>query len=173
MGRVQVANHLVTSGNEVQSIKLEQCITDNSVYMFVGNNITVGGSGGICDIQPLVDDTIDTTSNINIAWTDYKTSGAYQNFGNSGQDMWRVTDGMNIQPYSANFIVYLYNWYSSSENAMLSMEVTSFNGSNLRGYQQGGVKRETTSFNGIEIHTNQSSGGGFQAGTQVTLYKVT
>ena len=52
------------------------------------------------------------------------------------------------------------------------MEVTSHTGSQLRGYQQGGVKTENTSFNGIEIHTNQTGGGGFQAGTQLTLYKV-
>ena len=68
--------------------------------------------------------------------------------------------------------MYLYNWNSSSEYAFITMEVTSHNGSNLRGYQQGGVKTETTSFNGVNINTNQTGGGGFQAGTQFTLFKV-
>jgi hypothetical protein len=52
------------------------------------------------------------------------------------------------------------------------MEVTSHEGTHLRGYQQGGVKSVTTSFNGIHINTNQIAGGGWQAGTQFTLYKV-
>ena len=58
---IQVANHLVASGSEVQIVKLESCITTNDVHLLVGNNITVGASGGICDIQPLVDSTADTT----------------------------------------------------------------------------------------------------------------
>ena len=170
---IQVATHKVVSGSEVQSVKLEQCITDNSVYMFVGNNIQVGGAGGICDIQPLVDSTIDTTSNIEIAWIDLKsTSGSFQKFGNANQDIWRVTDGMNLAPYATNFIMYLYNWYSSSLYSFVTIDVSSHNGTNLRGYVQGGAKKEATSFNGIEIHTNQATGGGWQDGTQFTLYKV-
>lgn len=173
MGLQQVATHLIASGSEVQTVKLESCITTDDVYMVVGNNIVVNGAGGVCDIKPLVGSTEDSTSNINIAWVDFKTSGAFQKFGNTGQDMIRVTDGMNITPYSANFVMYLYNWYSSSEYAEFSMAVTSHNGSNLRGYQQGGTKAETTSFNGIQFYTNQAtSPAGFNAGSQFTVYKV-
>ena len=172
MGLLQVANTLIASGSEVQSVKLESCISTDDVYMLVGNNIQVGGAGGICDIQPLVGSTIDTTSNIDIAWIDLKTSGAFQKFSNNNQDVWRVTDGMNLTPYATNFIMYLYNWNSSSEYASITMEVTSHNGSNLRGYQQGGVKKDATSFNGIQMETNQTGGGGYQAGTQLTLYRV-
>jgi hypothetical protein len=172
MGLQQVATHLIASGSEVQTVKLESCITTDDVYMVMGNNLIVGGAGGVCDIQPLVSSTADTTANINIAWIDLKSGGSFQEFGNTGQDMMRVTDGMNVSPYSANFVMYLYNWYSSSEYAEFSMEVTSHNGSNLRGYQQGGAKAESTSFNGIQFYTNQSGGGGFQAGSQFTVYKV-
>ena len=70
MGLVQVANKLIASGSEAQIVKLESCITTDDVYMLVGNNIQVGGAGGICDIQPLVDSTPDTTNNISIAWID-------------------------------------------------------------------------------------------------------
>ncbi len=172
MSLLQVANTTITTGNEAQIIKLESCITTDDVYMLVGNNIQVGGAGGICDIQPLVDSTVDTTSNIDVAWIDLKSTGSFQEFSNANQDIWRVTDGMNLTPYASNFIMYLYNWNSSSEYAFITMEVTSHNGSNLRGYQQGGVKTETTSFNGVNINTNQTGGGGFQAGTQFTLFKV-
>ena len=48
MGLVQVANTLIASGSEVQSVKLESCITTDDVYMLVANNIIVGGAGGIC-----------------------------------------------------------------------------------------------------------------------------
>ena len=173
MSLLQVANTLITSGNEAQIVQLQNCITTDDVYMLVGSNIQVGGSGGICDIQPLVGSTVDTTSNIDVAWRDLKTSGSYQQFNNQNQDVWRVTDGMNQAPYVSNFIMYLYNWNSSSLYSFITMEVTSHQSSHLRGYQQNGVKTETTSFNGVNINTNQSGGGGFQAGTQFTLYRVT
>ena len=47
MSLLQVANTLITSGNEAQIIKLQNCITTDDVYMLVGSNIQVGGSGGI------------------------------------------------------------------------------------------------------------------------------
>ncbi len=172
MGLMQVATHTVTSGNETQTVKLESCITDNSMYFVAANNICVGADGGILDIKPLVDSTSDDTGNINIAWQDLKTSGDYQDYGNTGQDIFRVTDGMTTAPNKANFVMTLFNWYSSTEWAHITMEVTSMTSSQLRGYQQAGTKEETTSFNGIQFATNQTGGGGFQAGSQFTLYKV-
>ena len=172
MGLMQVATHTVESGSEVQTVKLESCVTDNSMYFLSANNICVGADGGSLDVKPLVGSTSDDTSNINIAWMDLKTSGAYQDFGNTGQDMWRVTDGCTTAPNKINFVMTLFNWYSSTEWAHITMEVTSMTSSQLRGYQQAGTKEETTSFNGIQFYTNQTGGGGFQAGSQFTLYKV-
>ena len=173
MGLIQVANHKVVSGSEVSSVKLEQCITDNNVYILIANNLNVAGNGGICDIQPLVDSTIDTTANFDIAWLDINSTATYQFFSNSNQDMIRATDGMAITPNTCNFVAYLHNWYSSSLYSKIILDVTSHNSTKLRGYQEGGVKKETTSFNGIEIHTNQAtSPAGFNAGSQFTMYKV-
>ena len=173
MGKlVQVNHHLVTTGNETQNITLTGIDTDD-VYMFVGDNVTVGATGGILDIQPTVSGTADTDSNINVAWIDLNSTAAFQKFGNAGQNIWRVTDGMGVSPYACNFIMYLYNFNSSSEYSFITMEVSSHNTTRLRGYQQGGVKTETTSFDGVYVTTNQATGGGFQAGSQFTLYKVT
>tara|TARA_R110000751_G_scaffold140556_2_gene244257 strand:- start:380 stop:916 length:537 start_codon:yes stop_codon:yes gene_type:complete len=171
---IQVANHLVASGSEVQIVKLESCITTNDVHLLVANNITVGAAGGICDIQPLVDSTADTTSNIDVAWINFNqsASGAYQNFGNANQSIWRITDGMNEVPNAAHFIMYLHNFNSSSEFSYITTDIVSHQGSHLYGFSQGGVKTETTAYNGVQIETNQSGGGGFQAKTQYTLYKI-
>ena len=169
---IQVANTLIETGSETQIVQFQNSITTDDVYMLVGNKITVGSAGGICDIQPMVDTTVNTDNDIKIAWIDLNSTAAYQKFGNTPQTIWRVTDGMNVVPYETNFIMYLYNWNSSSQYSFIEMEVTSHNGTKLRGYQQGGVKPVTTSFNGININTNQSAGGGWQAGTQFTLYKV-
>ena len=169
---IQVANTLIESGSETQIVQFQNSITTDDVYMLVGNNIQVGGAGGICDINPMVNTTVNTDNDIAIAWINLNSTTTFQKFANTPQTVWRVTDGMNVVPYETNFIMYLYNWYSSSQYSFIEMEVTSHNGSNLRGYQQGGVKAETTSYNGININTNQTSGGGFQAGTQFTLYRV-
>lgn len=171
MGLKQVATHKVVTGSEVQEVILSGINTDD-VYFLVGTDITVGGSGGICDINPTTGGSSDTTANINVAWIDLKSTGSFQKFGNTGQDIWRVTDGMGVTPTSASFIMYLYNFNSSSANSNIVMAVSSYNGSNLRGYQQGGIKTETTAHDGIRINTNQSSGGGFQDGTQFTLFRV-
>jgi hypothetical protein len=174
MGLVQVKTHTVTQGNESQTIKLESCITTDDTYVLVCNNLSVAANGGICDVKPLVDSTSDDTSNIGIAWADYKTDAEFQEFGNTNQDIARATDGMALAPGQCNFIMYLYNWNSSSEYSYFFMNVTSFTDSKLRGYQQNGVKKETTSYNGIQIYTNQAtSPAGFQAGSQFTLYKET
>ena len=171
MGLEQIAAHTVTSGNEVQEVILSGINSDN-VHFLTGTNITVGASGGICDINPTTGGSSDTTANINVAWLDLNTSAAFQKFGNTGQDIWRVTDGMQQAPSSTSFFMYLYNFNSSSANSNILMTVSSFNGSNLRGYQQGGIKTETTAHDGVRINTNQSGGGGFQDGTKFVLYKV-
>tara|TARA_R100001082_G_C4276018_1_gene121815 strand:+ start:87 stop:611 length:525 start_codon:yes stop_codon:yes gene_type:complete len=173
MGLLQVANHKVVSGSEVSSVSLTNCITDNNVYILIANNLNVAGNGGICDIRPLVDSTQDTTANFDIAWLDINSTATFQFFNNSNQDMIRATDGMAITPNTCNFVAYLHNWYSSSLYSKIILDVTSHNNTRLRGYQEGGVKKETTSFNGIYIETNQAtSPAGFNAGSQFTMYKV-
>ena len=172
MGLLQVNNHLVTAGNEVQTVTLTGINTDD-VYLLTGNNIQVGASGGVCDIYATTGGSQNTTTNHKIAWMDLNSTSTFQKFGNAtGQSMWRVTDGMGVLPTSANFIMNLYNFNSSTEYSFITMDVTSYNGSKLRGYQQGGAKTETTAHDGVYINTNQSGGGGFQAGSQFTLFKV-
>ena len=51
MALLQVNNHLVTAGNEVQNVTLTG-INSDDVYVLIGNNIQAGASGGICDIYP-------------------------------------------------------------------------------------------------------------------------
>ena len=106
MGLIQVASHTVVTGSEVLIVILSGIDTEN-VHLLVGNNIQVGSAGGICDIHATVSGTANTDSDVGINWMDFKTSGTYQVFGNATQDPIRVTDGMNVVPYSTNFYMYL------------------------------------------------------------------
>ena len=54
---IQVANTLIESGSETQIVQFQNSITTDDVYMLVGNKITVGSAGGICDINPMVNTT--------------------------------------------------------------------------------------------------------------------
>ena len=173
MGLIQVGHSLVTSGNEVQIINMEQVINTEDTHILYGNNICVGADGGILDIQPLVDSTLDDTSNINIAWTKNNSDATPQQFGNPNQSFFRITDGMTTSPNKVNFVLDLYGWKSSSEYSHFTISATGTLSNNTAiGHQQGGLKHETTSFNGLRIQTNQTGGGGFQAGSQFTMFKV-
>tara|TARA_R110002012_G_scaffold82859_1_gene209025 strand:- start:469 stop:996 length:528 start_codon:yes stop_codon:yes gene_type:complete len=173
MKLIQVGHSLVTSGNEVQTVQLEQVINTEDTHILFGNNICVGADGGILDVRPMVDSSPDTTSNIDIAWTKCNSDATPQQFGNPNQNFFRITDGMTTSPNKVNFVCSLYGWYSSSEYSHFTIEATGTLSNNTAiGHQQGGLKHETTSFNGIQLETNQSGGGGFQAGSQFVLYKV-
>lgn len=173
MKLIQVAHTLITSGSETQSVQLEQVINTEDVHILYGNNICVGANGGSLDIQPLVDSTVDGTSNIDVAWTKCNSNATPQQFSNPNQSFFRATDGQTTAPNTVNFVCELYGWYSSSEYSHFTIAATGTLADNTAiGHQQAGLKHETTSFNGIKFGTNQSGGGGFQAGSQFTLYKV-
>ena len=170
---IQVATHKVTTGNETQSVSLTNCITTNDVYMLIVNNVCVGADGGVIDFKPMVDSSINSDSNIDVAWNLLRTNTGFQANGGSNQDFFRGTDGMTDSPDTFNCIFYFYNWFSSSEFSMFNQEATGTRGDgHLLGYQGGGMKDVTTSFNGINIATNQSGGGGFQNGARFTMYRL-
>jgi len=170
MGLKQVNKTIIQAGAETRFVTMTG-ISDNSVYMLAMNNVHVGGSGGVCDMQPTTGGSADTTNNISIAWTKLNSASSFQNFGNATQDIFRFTDGMQIAPNSLNSICYLYNWYDSNEYSFITMDnVYSYD--TASGFMQGGVKKETTSHDGVHINTNQAGGGGFQAGSTFVLYKV-
>ena len=66
MGLLQVNNHLVTAGNEVQNVTLTGISTDD-IYMLAGFNLSVGSAGGVCDIYATTGGSQDTTDNHKIA----------------------------------------------------------------------------------------------------------
>ena len=169
----QVSKTIITAGNESRFCTLTG-INSNNVYMVALNNVHVGANGGICDMQPTTGGSADTTNNISISWTLVRANNSYQNFGNATQDIWRYTDGMSIAPNSLNAIAFLYNFYDSNEYSYVTIQPAySYDGEGVRAHIQAGVKREQTSHNGVVINTNQSGGGGYQAGSQFVLYEVT
>ena len=173
MKLIQVGYSLITSGNETQTVQLEQVINTEDTHILFGNNVSVGADGGTLDAQPMSDSSADDTSNIDIAWTKCNSDATPQQFGNPNQNFFRVTDGMTTAPNTVNFVLALYGWYSSSEYSHFTIEATGTLSNNTAiGHQQGGLKHETTSFNGIKLATNQTGGGGFQAGSQFTMFKV-
>lgn len=172
MNLVQVNKTIITSGAESQTVTMTG-ISDNSVYMLALNNVHVGANGGICDMQPTTGGSADTTNNIAISWTLVRAINLYQNFGNTPQTIFRFTDGMSIAPNSLNAIAFLYNWYDANEYSYVTIQPAySYDGEGVRAHIQQGVKKEQTSHDGVHINTNQSGGGGFQAGSQFVLYKV-
>lgn len=173
---VQVNHLLVTTGNEVTSLSFTN-INTTDVYVLYLNNVTVGGAGGVCDMSLTKSGTKDTTNDVNIAWVDINYSqGTYQRFGNTAnQSLFRFTDGMGTgnSGGTLNAICYLYNWTKTDDYKFITMEVSSTTSANvLRGYQQGGVKKTLDACDGIYIETNQTAGGGFQDGSEFTLYKL-
>jgi len=170
MNLVQVNKTIIEAGSETRLVTMTG-IDSNNVYMLALNNVHVGGAGGVCDMQPTTGGSADTTNNFQIAWTKLNSGSALQDFANSPQDIIRWTDGMQEAPHSLNGFAFLYNFYNASEYSLVTMENV-YSYTTPSGFVQGGTKAETTSHDGIHINTNQTGGGGFQAGSTFVLYKV-
>jgi hypothetical protein len=172
MNLKQVSKIIIASGGETRFVTLTG-IDSNNVYMLAMNNVHVGADGGVCDMQPTTGGSADTTNNISIAWTLVRANNTYQNFGNATQDIFRYTDGMSTAPSSLNAITYLYNWYDANEYSYVTIQPAYSHASEgVRAHIQSGVKREQTSHDGVAINTNQTGGGGFQAGSTFVLYEL-
>ena len=167
---VQVATNTVTSA--VASVTLTGIDSDD-VYMLAYNNVTPSTDARSISLRVTKSGTADTTSNYDYAYKVLNSASSFGNgaFTNDTEWQYLVADSVGTgTSESANGIIYLYNFNSSSEYSFITSEVTEVNSSTTsRGNQGGGVHTVQSSSDGVFWF--DTAGGNIASGT-FTLYRV-
>ena len=167
---VQVATETVTSA--VASVTLTGIDSDD-VYMVSYNNVTPSVDARSISLRVTKSGTADTTSNYDYAYKVLNSSGSFGNAGFTNDTEWQYLVADNIgtnTSESANGIIYLYNFNSSSEYSFITAEVTEVNSSTTsRGNQGSGVHTVASASDGVNWF--DTAGGNIASGT-FTLYRV-
>ena len=171
MGKlVQVATETVTSA--VASVTLTGIDSDD-VYMVAYNNVTPSTDVRSISLRVTKSGTNDSTANYDYAYKVLNSSSSFGNgaFTNDNEFQYLVVDSVGTgTSESANGIIYLYNFNSSSEYSFVTAEVTEVNSSaTTRGNQGGGVHTVASASDGVYFF--DTAGGNIASGT-FTLYKV-
>jgi hypothetical protein len=171
MGKlVQVATETLSS--PVSSVTLTGIDSDD-VYMVAYNNVTPSVDARSISLRVTKSGTADTTSNYDYAYKVLNSSSSFGNgaFTNDTEWQYLVADSVGTgTSESANGIIYLYNFNSSSEYSFITSEVTEVNSSaTTRGNQGGGVHTVQSSSDGVFWF--DTAGGNIASGT-FTLYRV-
>ena len=167
---VQVATETVTSA--VASVTLTGIDSDD-VYMLAYNNVTPSTDARSISLRVTKSGTADTTSNYDYAYKVLNSSSSFGNgaFTNDTEWQYLVADSVGTgTSESANGIIYLYNFNSSSEYSFITSEVTEVNSSaTTRGNQGGGVHTVASASDGVFWF--DTAGGNIASGT-FTLFRV-
>lgn len=167
---VQVATETVTSA--VASVTLTGIDSDD-VYMVAYNNVTPSTDARSISLRVTKSGSNDSTSNYDYAYKVLNSSTTFGNgsFTNDTEWQYLVVDNVGTgTSESANGIIYLYNFNSSSEYSFVTAEVTEVNSSaTARGNQGGGVHTVASASDGVYFF--DTAGGNIASGT-FTLYKV-
>tara|TARA_B100000575_G_C22642600_1_gene395606 strand:+ start:26 stop:532 length:507 start_codon:yes stop_codon:yes gene_type:complete len=167
MGLLQVATSTVTSA--VSSVTLTG-ISEDCPYLFTANNVISVNDGTTLRARVTVGGTAQTGTNYARANKELKANTSFSN-DSATQSAFYIANTIGSDTNEQqNFILYLYNFYSSSEFPFILNEVVGITSSgNLQGRQGGGVYTATAQSNdGLQFFAGS---GNLEAGT-FSLYKV-
>ena len=167
MGLQQIATTTITSA--VSSVTLTG-ITEDCVYMLTGNNVITVNDGTTLRARVTESGTAQTSTNYARSNKELNASTSFSNDTTTQSAFYLANTVGSASTEQQNFILYLHNFYSSSDFPYISNEVVGVNSSGqLNGRQGGGVYTATAAVNdGIQFFAGS---GNLEAGT-FTLYKV-
>jgi len=141
-----------TVSSAVSSVSLGGANWDSSynVYKVIINNLVASASNTI-DIQFLVSNSADTSSNYDYAAKNLWSAGTFpNNSATNGSDIpFGNTIGSGANQFS-NAVLYLFNFNNASEYSFITIEETAKN-ADLVGRQGGGVLTVAQATNGVLI----------------------
>jgi len=166
---IKIDEEIVTSA--VASVTLTGIDSTYDVYMVKMNNVTPSVDARSISLRVTKSGTADTSANYDYAYMVLNSSGTFgkASFTNDTEWQYLVADGVGTgTSESANGIIYLYNFNSSSEYSFITSEVTEVNsGTTSRGNQGGGVHTVASASDGVNWF--DVDGGNIASGT-FTLY---
>jgi hypothetical protein len=165
---VQVATNTVTS--PVGYIDLIGTTTDD-VYMVTANNIVVDTDARQWNLRVLKSSSPDVTSNYDFAYKQLRADTTFGNGAVTNSTFYGATFLGTAGNEDGNFLLYLFNFNSSSEYSFITTEESARGSSGqLIGSTGGVVHTVASASNGIRISCNNGVNN-FTSGT-FTLYKV-
>ena len=148
---IKIDEEIVTSA--VASVTLTGIDSTYDVYMVKMNNVTPSVDARSISLRVTKSGTADTSANYDYAYMVLNSSGTFgkASFTNDTEWQYLVADGVGTgTSESANGIIYLYNFNSSSEYSFITSEVTEVNSSTTsRGNQGGGVHTVASASDGV------------------------
>jgi len=167
MGLQQIATTTISSA--VSSVTLTG-ITEDCVYMLTGNNVITVNDGTTLRARVTESGTAQTSTNYVRSNKELNASTSFSNDTTTQSAFYLANTVGSADTEQQNFILYLHNFYSSSDFPYISNEVVGVNSSaQLNGRQGGGVYTATAAVNdGIQFFAGS---GNLEAGT-FTLFKV-
>ena len=166
MGLVQVATNTVTSA--VASVTLTGIDSDD-VYMVTAVGIETATDNVYCKARVTKSGSADTTSNYDLAYKLLRDDTTFSNNSQTNGTDAYITNNLGTSTSEfGNFIMYLFNFNSSSEYSFATVETTDLRYDvKLMGRQGGFVHTEASASDGIQFLMNT---GNIASGT-FTLYK--
>ena len=165
---IQVATETVTS--PTATVDLIGTTTDD-VYMVTGNNIVVDTDASQWNLRVLKSSIADTTANYDYAYKQIRTVLSFHDGVVTNATVYGGTTLGTAGNEDGNFLLYLFNFNSSSEYSFVTFEETSrSSGARLDGAQGGFVHTVASASNGIQISCAAGTNN-FTSGT-FTLYRV-
>ena len=169
MGLVQVATNTVTSATASVSLT---GINSDDVYMVTGVGIGVETNIRELNMRVTKSGTAQSDSEYDYAYKGLLGNTTFSNFGEVNKTFirWDEDLGTGTSEFT-NFIIYLYNFNSSSEDSYGTVEEVGINHSpNTMGKAGGFVHTVASASDGVNFQGESSSN--ILSGT-FTLYKVT
>jgi len=162
---IKIDEEIVSSA--VASVTLTGIDSTFDVYMVKFNNVFTSADDDM-QIRVTTSGTADSDSEYDIASKDLKTSGAFGNTSATNQTQWDFSAGIGTSgTNSHNGIMYLFNFYNSSEYSFVTMENATMRNDatdELFGFQGGGVHTVAETNDGINfflVNGNNIAGGTF------------
>ena len=164
---IKIDEEIVTSA--VASVTLGGSDWDSSydVYMVKANAVTPVTDSRYLKARVTASGTPDTSANYDSAYKELKAYESFSNRAYLNQDHWRMLTTGTGTGEQTNFVMYLFNFNTSSEYCFITLEETLLtNSAGLAGWQGGGVHTVAQACDGLNLFFDL---GNIASGT-FTLY---
>ena len=160
----------VTLDSDTNSVSLTGIDSTYNVYMVTITNLKTATDNKNCLFRVNKSGSADTTSNYDLAYKLLRDDTTFSNNSQTNGTDAYITNNLGTSTSEfGNFIMYLFNFNSSSEYSFATVETTDLRYDvKLMGRQGGFVHTEASASDGIQFLMNT---GNIASGT-FTLYKV-
>jgi hypothetical protein len=153
---IKIAETTVSS--DTASVTLSGIDSTFDVYKLVANNVTPSVDTNEIRMRFTVSGTAQTTSNYDWATKRLRSSTSFTNDSDTNQTGTRALDNIgNGAGESGNGVFYFFNFNNSGEYSFATIEVSTHNGSEVRGFQGSTIYTVAETHDGVQFYNHQGN----------------